>query len=564
MKLCLSMQLEDISTYRSEMMGWAILWIMMLHFGFVTIMPLGFVAQYGYAGVEIFMFISGFGLFFSLERTNSIWEFYCRRLFRIFPVYYIIGLISSILIFHDSLFNYLYRYSTIGFWLNGIYGDWFIPSIFVLYLLAPFFKYIGIRGQTIIAVLFLLISYLLVEENDVIDGEHYFLLYRIPAFLYGMICGRWLQLKGNMNRYFLVLLVCLPIFVWLYPQFHDVYRYKYFSVLFMMPTFVWVFVIISKNASFLNPVVRRMGESSLEIYLTQGLFFVLFVRDYISRSDFTTFILIILCSISSYMLHKSLKHNRYYYLPAIMAYLFIAICLWYAIKWQPILTPEKQIPLYKTIRCDDDTLHVAMYGDSWVGLHPNKFLYKHIGDKPVLLKCCGEGGYTSGQIYNLMFSSREIIEEGVHYCIVIAGINDANANIGRKYYCSNYRLILRHLLDLGIRPVVIEIPDVDLTRVYGKKPIKDMLCDVYRAILTASPLYETEAYRKYLRNFLDETGLMDSVVYIGVDSWNPIGYRDSSLYLDDGIHLNALGYKKLDSCVLRKIEEDFKNQSNNR
>ena len=56
MKL-LPFSIKDISTYRSELMGWAILWIMMLHFTFNQIKPLGFIAQYGFAGVEIFMFV---------------------------------------------------------------------------------------------------------------------------------------------------------------------------------------------------------------------------------------------------------------------------------------------------------------------------------------------------------------------------------------------------------------------------------------------------------------------------------------------------------------------------
>ena len=53
--------LKDISTYRSELMGWSILWIMLLHFTFNQIKPLGFIAQYGFAGVDIFIFVSGLG-----------------------------------------------------------------------------------------------------------------------------------------------------------------------------------------------------------------------------------------------------------------------------------------------------------------------------------------------------------------------------------------------------------------------------------------------------------------------------------------------------------------------
>ena len=77
-----------ISTYRSELMGYSILWIMMLHFTFIQVKTLGFVAQYGFAGVEIFMMVSGFGLFFSLDKNASLKRFYKKRLLRIFSTYY--------------------------------------------------------------------------------------------------------------------------------------------------------------------------------------------------------------------------------------------------------------------------------------------------------------------------------------------------------------------------------------------------------------------------------------------------------------------------------------------
>ena len=62
-KLHILFSLQDISKYRSE--------LMMLHFRFIHIKPLGFLAQYGFAGVDIFMLVSGFGLYYSLEKTTN-------------------------------------------------------------------------------------------------------------------------------------------------------------------------------------------------------------------------------------------------------------------------------------------------------------------------------------------------------------------------------------------------------------------------------------------------------------------------------------------------------------
>jgi peptidoglycan/LPS O-acetylase OafA/YrhL/lysophospholipase L1-like esterase len=553
MKLNSVMQLQDISTYRSELMGWAILWIMMLHFGFSAIMPLGFIAQYGYAGVDIFMFVSGFGLFFSLDKKPSLWDFYRRRIVRIFPAYYLVGIIASLFIFHDSLFQYLYRYSTVGFWIGGIFNDWYVPSIMLLYLLSPVFKRIGIIGQAILAFLLLIVSYLLVELNEVIDSDHYFLLYRIPAFLYGMICARWFQQGKDMRWFFLILVLCVPVFVWLYPQFHQVYRYKYLSVLFMMPVFLCFFVLISKYIKVLNPVMRRIGQASLETYLTQILFFCLIVKYMLIRSDILTITLIILCSVSSYWLHEALQRKRSFYIPSIAAYLFIATCIWYIVKWQPLVAPAQPRPVYETMKQHDDTLRIAMYGDSWVGMHPKALPDSAINGRPLSFHTCGIGGIKSGEIYELMFTNRQYLQSGPQYCVVIAGINDAAANVGSLYYCRNYELIIRHLLACHIRPVVIEIPDVDLKNAYLKKPFKDCVCDACRALITASGMYDVSGYRKDLYNYLNEQNLLDSILYVSKDLWNPKGYRDETLYLKDKIHLNQKGYQKLDSCIIRVI-----------
>lgn len=136
----ISFSYKDISDYRTELMGWAILWIMMLHFTFTQIKPLGFIAQYGFAGVEIFLFVSGFVLFYSLDKAYSIPYFYKKRLIRIFPTYYIIGIFASLFLFGDNLFEYLFRYTTIGFWTGGIYWEWHIPSIVMFYIFSPMLK----------------------------------------------------------------------------------------------------------------------------------------------------------------------------------------------------------------------------------------------------------------------------------------------------------------------------------------------------------------------------------------------------------------------------------------
>lgn len=306
-------EIQDISTYRSELMGWSILWIMMLHFTFTQIKPLGFIAQYGFAGVEIFMLVSGLGLFYSLHSNHNIFQFYKKRLLRIFPTYYILGILASILLFNDSIIDYLYRYSTVGFWIGGSYWEWYIPSIVVLYLLSPLFKYILDKKYFILlfclCLSILIITYFIIRQGNILGLLHFFFLYRIPAFILGMVCAYWIKNNISTKYYYAFLLSGIPIFIWLFPQHHQLYNFKYFSLLFLLPLFTIIFILISKHITFINPIIRMIGNASLEIYLIQSLFFHAIIIEKLivippMWHDTITVLLIVFCSFTGIIAHR--------------------------------------------------------------------------------------------------------------------------------------------------------------------------------------------------------------------------------------------------------------------
>lgn len=297
--------LKDISTYRSELMGWAILWIMMLHFTFTQIKPLGFIAQYGFAGVEIFMLVSGFGLYFSMEKDSHLSHFYKKRLLRIFPTYYILGIFASLLLYHDDILTYLFRYTTIGFWTGSDYSEWYIPSIIFLYLLAPFIKRLYDKQLFLIISLLccicFLTTYFLVANDYITKGEpHFFLLYRIPAFLFGMACAYWIKNSIAENFYYYIFIAGIPFFILLFPCHHEIYNFKYFSLIFLLPLFIICFTSISKVITPINPLISLIGKASLEIYIIQGMFFhAILTKIIIIPAEYHDMISILLIIISS-------------------------------------------------------------------------------------------------------------------------------------------------------------------------------------------------------------------------------------------------------------------------
>ena len=85
---------KNIEKNRIAIMGFAAMWILILHVwypcfydnGAIPNLFEGFIVGSGYVGVDIFMFLSAIGLFYSLE-NNSIIVFYKHRIKRLlFPV----------------------------------------------------------------------------------------------------------------------------------------------------------------------------------------------------------------------------------------------------------------------------------------------------------------------------------------------------------------------------------------------------------------------------------------------------------------------------------------------
>ena len=225
-------------------------------------------------------------------------------------------------------------------------------------------------------------------------------------------------------------------------------------------------------------------------------------------------------------------------------------------------------------RHHDDTLRIAIIGDSWAENHVRQqcdtLFYQWVGEmteRPVKCLVRGHGGRTTKEIYNEMFLShtpREVhdiyctqplLAQHPDYCVVMAGINDVGRQCPPDYYTGNYERIIRMLLSLDIRPVVMEIPQIDVERMVNwRKWYQQVYIGIASFFLGADK--DLGLYRQAMLRMLDETGLADSVVYIPARDWDvshagqtPV----SGFYTQDGFHLTNLGYRSLDSCIVRTI-----------
>lgn len=249
--------------------------------------------------------------------------------------------------------------------------------------------------------------------------------------------------------------------------------------------------------------------------------------------------------------------------------------VYYYSRWKHLWAMDASIPSYEVKSRIDDTLKVVMIGDSWAGLHHedgmDAYLLSKLQEKvkrPLSVISKGKGGEKSRGIYQLMFSTdcygtKTLFASKPDYCIISAGINDAAANLGARQYCHYYRQILDFLLTCHIRPVVLEIPNVNIWHLYGGKPIKDLVIDFVRSKMTGCKMYHVQEYREALNKMLIDEHLMEKVVYVPMEDWNDGGPDiNKDLFMADQIHLNRHGYEKLDSCIALAISKDLEKTSN--
>ena len=242
----------------------------------------------------------------------------------------------------------------------------------------------------------------------------------------------------------------------------------------------------------------------------------------------------------------------------------------------------KELPSYQVgPHTDDDTIRVAVIGDSWAQFHKSfncDALFEQYAGKwtqnKVKCQSCGKGGALSKEVYHLMFRNQlpanswwddfctqPLIEAHPDYCVVMTGINDTWKKRPVSYYAGNCRLIIRLLLANDIRPVVMEIPDFEMGKWLdtNRRPQRF----IFRLYSYFTDVVEDDItpFRKGLINMLNETDLADSVLFIPANNWLPEDHNYSeNIYKIDHIHLNYQGYHFLDSCMASEIIKDYENR----
>lgn len=198
------MTLKQSFRYRNLWMGIAMIWVIWSHLPMEI--PIAFfrsVKNMGYGGVDIFLFASGIGCYFSLEKDAHYISFIKRRVQRLLPTYWIF---LAFWIAYRKIFEYISVYSIIGnifcvsnFNEKNVTFNWYISAIWLLYLIAPIMKSLIDEIHSKIEFAIMIIILLLISVSFW-NGGNLITVSRIPIFFIGMYFAKMAKVEKEEIR----------------------------------------------------------------------------------------------------------------------------------------------------------------------------------------------------------------------------------------------------------------------------------------------------------------------------------------------------------------------------
>lgn len=234
-----------------------------------------FVRDIGNVGVDIFLILSGLGLYYSFVKNENILEFYKRRYTRILPPVLIVTIIITALTKGNG-FGYYLRNITMTALFTGEKVDyWYFGLIIYLYLLYPIFhkviKKYDYKGMLFIVILSLLVNHFIRIFNVNLYSNIEIAITRIPVFIVGIYIGKLSYENKHIPKK--MLLVFLGVFVItvgiLYTKIltSHFYLIRYSYIFLATSIVILLSYVISTNNNIIERIFSELGKYSMEIYL---------------------------------------------------------------------------------------------------------------------------------------------------------------------------------------------------------------------------------------------------------------------------------------------------------
>lgn len=280
------MELKKIFKYRNVWIGAAMLWIVFFHAGFWVGSPvLSAFKKVGYGGVDICLFASGIGCYFSLEKDPDSLRFLQRRLKRLAPAYFcfmipwLIWKRTTSVMPIKAIVGNLLGIQTLATW--EYHFNWYISGLVVYYILMPYLKKITDSWRCIWQDIFTGVFLVAVSINFWEAGDNVLIFTRLPVLYAGVVFGKLSKqgyaLKGK-DLFLLGVAVAAGIgILWIgYTRFSDILWTRglhwYPFALIVPGSCVFLSLLAARMDQYrplrrINKFLDFVGTYSFELYL---------------------------------------------------------------------------------------------------------------------------------------------------------------------------------------------------------------------------------------------------------------------------------------------------------
>lgn len=267
-----TLDLNCISKYRLELMGISTLMILLCHApAHIHNMPhllSAALAACAY-GVDLFLFLSGMGLWYSLSKIDikkGLLHWYRKRYIRLLLPCLIV---QVLFITKQDFLHHVLFFTGVFFFTKGD-GFWFVDMLIPLYFITPALfllskKRYGLYALGFIAILCFCFC-MIMSENPIIWHTKQ-VMTRVPSFLMGIMMAKGIKECRSVNTIFVtfVAFVVLPIMAFIAKRYisQDIMAAPFFVPMLLLV----LCVILNLTNSMGGAIWRFLGKISLESYL---------------------------------------------------------------------------------------------------------------------------------------------------------------------------------------------------------------------------------------------------------------------------------------------------------
>lgn len=283
------MTIKKMMSYRSIFMGFAMLWVMFFHaeFVFENSIIRG-IKNVGYGGVDIFLFASGMGNYFSYFKDEDPLEFLKRRLLRLAPIYVPFIVVWNIYKIAIGQMGPIYFFGNLfgieGLSNSGKYFNWYLTVLAICYILTPYLAK-AVKENDIWKNIFLIIILILVSTAFINDTRFIISYTRLPIYVIGMMaakyCDKEIKPLAVLSGAVAFLAGCAVLYIGYmkYPDYIWGYGIHWYPFIIMTPFICYSLAIISiaieklKAVTFILTALKYIGSISFEMYLVHIVIF---------------------------------------------------------------------------------------------------------------------------------------------------------------------------------------------------------------------------------------------------------------------------------------------------